>query len=253
MRFVKTTGLLLILLLQTKSAHSQWMPRDMLKEPSSALKALEDPSLNDLTIRVQEALKDTWCSPEKAKLIMELVAIKPGVSVDIGAFTGHTTLPMLVALQHVGKGEAYVVEPWSKEETLRGLPAGDPNTQWWAGIDMNEMRAHFTHLMNHWSLGQSYKLLNMSSEDALALLPTIDFLHIDGNFSAEGALKDSELYVHKVVPGGYILISNVFMKIDGKFTKTKALWPLFEHCEIVCEIDNSNTLLFRKKANYNVE
>jgi hypothetical protein len=32
----------------------------------------------------------------------------------------------------------------------------------------------------------------------------------------------------------------------------KALWPLFETCDIVSEIDNGNTLLFRKIANEKV-
>ena len=71
--------------------------------------------------------------------------------------------------------------------------------------------------------------------------------HLDGNFSEEGAWQDSEVYLPKVVPGGYILLSNALVSVAGQSAKMKALWPLFDRCDVVCEIDDSNTLLFRKR------
>ena len=87
----------------------------------------------------------------------------------------------------------------------------------------------------------------MTSEQAIDHVPSIDFLHIDGNFSEKGALFDSKQYLPKVVPGGYVLISNVLVMIGAKPAKMKALWPLFDQCDVVCEIDDGNTLLFRKR------
>ena len=87
----------------------------------------------------------------------------------------------------------------------------------------------------------------MSSKKAVAYVPEIDFLHIDGNFSEEGALLDTQLYLPKVAKNGYILISNLLIMIGKHPSKMKALWPLFEQCEIICEIENGNAFLFRKK------
>ena len=90
----------------------------------------------------------------------------------------------------------------------------------------------------------------MTSHEAVYQIPEIDLLHLDGNFSKIGALLDSVLYLPKIVPGGYVLLSNALATAGGKATKMKALWPLFEQCDLICEIDQGNALLFRKKLAY---
>ncbi len=212
------------------------------------LSAAVSPEFARLEKKIVDFLKTSWCSEEKAKLILEYVVVnRPKVCVEIGVFTGSSTLPLLAGLQYVNHGFAYVIDAWSNKEAIQGLPQNDPNTVWWGSLDMEAVKNQFLHTMNQWSLSSYFQVLHMSSQEALTQLPEIDFLHLDGNFSEEGALLDTQLYLPKVVPKGHILISNVLTMIGNKPTKMKALWPLFEQCEIVCEIENGNAFLFRKK------
>ena len=80
---------------------------------------------------------------------------------------------------------------------------------------------------------------------AVEQVPEIDFLHLDGNFSEEGILLDIELFLPKVRPGGYILLSNLYQKLDGKLTKMRAMWTLFDSCEIIWNAD-PHAALFKK-------
>lgn len=214
------------------------------------LSASTDPGLIQLEQTIVSALKGSWCSEEKAKLILECVITnRPQVCVEIGPFTGSSTLPMLAALRYTNhKAQAYVIDAWSNEEAVRGLPKDDPNAIWWASLDMRAIKNQFTQTVNRWSLTSYVQVLHMSSERAVSLLPSINFLHLDGNFSAEGSSLDTRLYLPKVVPGGHILISNVLTMIGNQATKMKALWPLFESCELVSEIENGNALLFKKRV-----
>lgn len=213
-----------------------------------SLNAAHSPDLVQLEKKIVDFLKTSWCSEEKAKLILEyVVANRPKVCVEIGPFSGASTLPLLAGLQHINHGRAYVIDAWSNQEAIRGLPKEDPNAIWWSSLDMQAIKNQFIRTMAEWSLTPYFQVLHMSSRDAAEQFFQIDFLHLDGNFSEEGALLDTQLYLPKVVPNGHILISNVLTMIGSLPTKMKALYPLFEQCEIVSEIENGNAFLFRKK------
>ena len=212
------------------------------------LSAAQSPEFIKLEKKIISFVKNSWCSEEKAKLILEcVVENQPKVCVEIGAFTGSSTLPLLAGLQYVNHGYAYVVDAWSNQESIRGLPKNDPNAIWWGSLDMKAIKNQFDKTMSQWSLTPYFQVLHMSSQRAVAYLPEIDFLHIDGNFSEKGALLDTQLYLPKVAQNGYILLSNILIMIGEQPTKMRALWPLFEQCEIVREIENGNAFLFRKK------
>lgn len=244
-RVKKSACLSVVLLASMSSMQAEWDPECLLTENEQVLNS---PNLMKLENRVFEQVKNSWCSIDKAQLLMELVVLtKPKVCVEIGAFTGSSTLPMLAGLQYVGQGYAYIIDAWSAKEAVRGLPSGDPHTQWWADQHMKAAKKLFEQLLDQWSFRSYCQVLPMASRKAVGIMTAIDFLHLDGNFSEEGALQDSELYVPKVVSGGYILLSNALTMVDGKPTKMKALWIIFDQCDIICELDAGNTLLFRKK------
>lgn len=212
------------------------------------LAVLERPDLLTVEAEVLEHVRGSWCSEEKAKLLLELVVLTlPRVCVEIGAFSGSTTVAILAGLRHLGDGRCYVVEAWSNEEAIRGLPSDDVNTQWWAAVDMALVRSQFDQMLEHWSLQPWCEVLDEPSRAAAPQIPAIDLLHLDGSFSEEGAALDSEVYLPKVVAGGHVVLSNVLATIAGKPTKMRALWPLFDACDILCEADAGNTLLFRKR------
>lgn len=228
--------------------NAEWNPECLPIENENQLNVLKNPSLIDVENRVLEYVKNSWCSQEKAKLILELVVItQPKVCVEIGAFTGSSTLPMLAGLQYLKHGHAYIIDAWSNEEAIRGWPIKDPNTEWWSSLDMPILKNHCIYMIDSWSLSSYCHVLHMTSQKAVSQIPSIDFLHLDGNPAEAGALLDSELYLPKVVPGGYVLLSNALVMLGEKPTKMKALWPIFDQCDIVWELENGNTLLFRKK------
>ncbi len=225
-----------------------WYPECLAATHASELAVVEDRAFVELERRVLDALTCTWCSQDKARLLLELVVItRPAVSVEIGAFTGSCTLPMLAGLQYLGRGRAYVVEAWSTDEAVRGLPPGEVNATWWGGLDMRAVRRQFEAMLEAWALGAHCEVVAEPSRDAVSRVPPMDFLHLDGNFSEAGALADTESYLPRLAAGGYTLLSNALVSVAGKLTKVKALWPLFDQCEIVAEVDDGNTLLFRKR------
>ena len=243
----KLVCLCAVLFLSTNTMVADWDPDCLSIDNESALEILSSSELVDLEHKIFEYVKNSWCSENKAKLLFELMVLtKPQVSVEIGAFTGSSTLPFLAALKYIGSGKAYVIDAWSTEEAIRGLPKEDVNTIWWETLNMQAVQNHFMHMLTSWSLHPYCEVLHMTSQQAANQIPFIDFLHLDGNFSEAGALQDSEVYLPKVKSGGYILLSNTLVMIGGKATKMQALWPIFDQCDIICELDSGNTLLFRK-------
>lgn len=248
MNFIKLVCLFTVFFINVNVLNAEWQAEYLPLENEKTLEVLNNPALSTLKNRVYGYIKNSWCSQEKAKLLLELIVItKPKVCVEIGAFTGSSTLPILAGLRYLKQGNAYIIDAWSSKEAIRGLPSTDPNNIWWGSLNMKDIKNQFDRMINTWFFHPFCQTLQMTSKEAVSRIPEIDFLHLDGNFSEEGALLDSELYVPKVVPGGYILLSNALIMIGNKPAKMKALWPIFDQCDIVCEIEQGNTLLFRKK------
>lgn len=226
---------------------AEWNPDYLSLDPKAVNEVLRNRNLIKCEKKVLNFVKGSWCSEEKAKMIMDLIALtRPNVCVEIGVFSGSSTLPILAGLKYVKNGQAYVVDAWTNSDATFGLPKEDPNTIWWNSLDMNAIKDQFTQMVKKWNLEPYCQVLHMPSKTAASKIPAINFLHLDGNFSEAGALRDSTIYIPKVVSGGYILLSNALVMIDGKPTKMRALWPLFDQCEIICELEYGNTLLFRK-------
>lgn len=208
---------------------------------------IPDKKFNALKQEVFFYLNGSWCSETKANLLMDLIVqTKPNVCVEIGAFSGSCVLPVAATLKFLEKGKVYAVDAWSNSDAINGLDPNDKNTIWWSQVPMEKMKAKFDETIMKWILAEYCTTLHMTSEQAVDYFQTIDFLHLDGNFSEEISLKDAELYLPKVRSGGFILLSNLFNVVGDKLTKMKTLWRLMDECEVVFEIENSNVVLFRK-------
>jgi hypothetical protein len=204
-------------------------------------------SFQKLKNRVADYLAGSWCSKEKAFLIMDLIATeKPKVCVEIGVFTGSSFLPMAAALQYVKDGKAIGIDPWSNEEAIKHLPASDPNTKWWSQVDMGVVRKIFDKMVQDWDLTPFCHVIAESSENAFSHIESIDFIHFDGNFSEEGSMQDVVLYLPKVKSGGYILLSNVCLSVDNMQPKVESFFHLLDECEVVFELEGGNAYLLRK-------
>ncbi len=202
---------------------------------------LAEESYDQLKSRMTTLLKGSWCSYDKMALLMDVVLMeKPRICVEVGAFTGSSVLPVAAALSYLGSGTVYAIDAWSNAVAIRNMKEKDPNKLWWSTVSMSDAKYCFKALMKAGGVSDYVKPIPALSEEAVSRFDTIDFLHLDGDYSQEGALRDVQLYLPKLKNGGYVLLSNICA------TKLFALYELFEACDIVIEIDSGATMLLRK-------
>jgi len=249
---MKRLLIIFILLGFPMAAYCTWNPKECLsKEYSASLDLLQDPDFVNLKAKViSHVHNDLWHSEEKVNLLMDIVLLtKPENCVEVGTYAGASFLPIAAALRFIGHGHAFAIDPWSGAEALRGIPKSDEyHNKLYAYVNMDWIHQQFLDTMENWSLDSYCTSYWAPSGQAIDHIDQIDFLHLDGNYSEEGALLDAQLYLPKVLPGGYILLSHVFIVVDKKCTKMKALWYLLDRCEIIAEIPHVNgyAVLFRK-------
>jgi len=244
-------SVLLTLMLWGIVGHASWDARDLSEVGlvhGMHLQQLETEEFHHLKSTVIDYLNGSWCSKEKATLIMELIMLeRPKVCVEVGVFTGSSLLPIGATLKYVNHGKVYAVDAWSNEEAVLGLTEGESNYVWWSSLDMRGIYYTCVALIRSFELFPYCTVLIQPSRDAVAYIgEPIDFLHLDGNFSQEESLKDVTLYLPKVRKGGYILISNVFYTINEQHLRFQSLVTALDSCVIVCGIDGSNSVLLKK-------
>ena len=232
-------------------AHAEWEPDYLI---SSGLirgehrKDLENKSFQRLKSFIVKYSKDGWCSSEKAALLMDLIVLeRPMTCVEIGVYEGFTLIPIASALKHLHHGgTVYAIDPWSNSEAIRWMTKDSADRSWWGSVDLERVYRSFLDKLDD-IIGDSYcKVLRETSEDAADRIGSIDFLHLDGNLGAEGAIADVALYLPKVKKGGYILVSNILHTIGEEQPRLEAFSMALDDCEIVCGVDSSNSVLLRK-------
>ena len=224
----------------TGGAANSWNP--------SGLNTRSNCEFNKLKMNVTEALTNGWCSAEKAQLLMDLVLLtRPEVCVEVGAFTGSSILPVAMVLKYLNHGKVFAIDAWSNAQAIQHLDDEDPNKLWWSQVDMHAVHEGFKQLIATRSLTNFCTEIHGPSEKAVGKIPErIDFLHLDGDYSEIGALRDVELYVPKVKSGGYILLSNFYIMVNREQPKIRAFCALFDTCEFVASIEQDNAILFKK-------
>jgi predicted O-methyltransferase YrrM len=234
-----------ILSLMISTVSSVWNPEEL---EIANLQPLNDVEYQNLKNKVCNGLDGYWCSVDKAEMLMDLVYLsKPRICVEIGVFAGGSAIPIAVALKHAKAGTLYAIDPWSVRESLKNLASNDPNREWFRNLNMIVARNQFRKKINMMRVQRNCRVLSESSEKAVSKIPAIDFLHIDGNYSEYNSLHDVEKYLPKVKVGGYILLSNIFIIVNGNQPKLKALSKLHRSCEFVCELEEGHVALFRKE------
>ncbi len=209
------------------------------------LEALRDPAYQSLKAKVQSKLVNTWCLPQKAELIMDvIVSERLNNCVEIGVFTGSSFLPIVSSLKYLGQGHAYAIDAWSNEEAIKYMDDEDPNKNWWAQVNMRKAHTFFQKRIQ--SFRKYYTELYSTSEEAAHQIGEIDFLHLDGNYTTEGSLEDGILYCPKVKIGGYILVSNAHICIDHDLPKLDLLYYIEGFCDIIRMVEGGNAILYQK-------
>ena len=169
---------------------------------------------------------DGWCTESKAEKMIDLVLeTEPDVIVEVGVFGGKSLLPMAVALDEIGKGIAYGIDPWTSTASAEGMDG--VNEEWWGSLDHEAIYQRLLGKINQFKLNDRVELIRATSEDAPAI-PNIDILHIDGNHSEKAAYFDATKWVPLVKPGGLVIFDDITWG-----TTSKAVNWFDERCEKV--------------------
>lgn len=181
---------------------------------------------------------DGWCTQEKAiSLAQAVLTAKPGMSVELGVYTGRSLFAIALALRHLGAGHVIAVDPWQPSASIEGWT--DENRDWWGKLDHNKIYDQFMHFKRKLGLDKWISTIACTSDDAFRLLTgfrsasRIDLLHIDGNHNEAQALRDVEGFVPMVPEGGLVY----FDDLDWKST-LPAQQRLVELCTTVGQVGN---------------
>ncbi len=165
-----------------------------------------------------------WCTPEKARLIMRLVAETGAgrenpVCVDIGVYGGKSLHPFCLALRSMGRGQVYGIDPWSNLEAVAGYEGVDRD--FWASVDFDSM--YDICLDGIQSLGAGdYVCLLRTTSDLAPEVRDVCVLHLDGQHTSQVS-KDVVRWAPMLVDGGYFLVNDIDWSDD-----TRAAGPILE-------------------------
>jgi predicted O-methyltransferase YrrM len=216
------------------------------------LTVLDEPEFLALKNQVKKYLKKPAASGEKIDFLMDLIYLdRPHVCVEIGVFKGDSLLPTAAVLKFLKQGKIYAIDPWNKNEAVKYLdPDGLLECYRWIHVNWEKLFKSFKTRLNFWQLNDTCQCLRLPSAQAvseIAKIGKIDFLHIDGNCSKEGSLEDVRNYLPLVRSGGYVLLSNAFLRINYKYVKADAGNLILNDCEFIASVDSGSSVLYKKR------
>lgn len=176
---------------------------------------------------------------EMAEVIYET---KPQIVVEIGTFGGAASIPMAFVLRENNDGgKIYCVDPWKLEYAMEG--EWEANQNWYKNnIDIDDIHKKFMHAAWSHNLDEWLVVIRAASQHCYELFPKIDVLLLDGNHSEIASFRDAELYVPRVVSGGYVLVDDQDwnVKQGDKMVPSlqKALIFIKEQCDLVKQSGN---------------
>lgn len=193
----------------------------------------------------------TSLSPQQGQLLKEFVGnISPQTIVEIGSFIGISTLWMAAGLERSGNnavlhaidlfGEIMPCFPYRcgyLEDPLAFARQSAVSAQLAHRIQF--------HKMDSYQVGQHF--------DTIINKP-VDLLYIDGDHSIRGCMNDFALFAPHVVPGGYIILHDIYPEHCGWDGPRYLLdyiiksSPRFEAIEIKTRPRNYGIAIIQKKV-----
>lgn len=149
-----------------------------------------------------------WCSVAKAQtLAAAVIALRPEVSVEIGVFGGRSLFPIALAHKEIGKGRVVAIDPWSRNCSRQGQ-TGD-HAKWWGEVaDHEAVYRDFLKHCRELCVAHLVSIQRMTS-DLCNPPPVIDLFSLDGNHSAEQAIRDVRRYCPNVRVGGMMFLDDL--------------------------------------------
>ncbi|HEX2579776.1 MAG TPA: class I SAM-dependent methyltransferase [Rhabdochlamydiaceae bacterium] len=180
-----------------------------------------------------------WCTESKAGVLIDIVLkTRPQKILEIGVYGGKSVIPMACALQALGRGIIYGIDPWDNNAAIQGVMNED-NLKYWALIDLQAIKRELMMKIRQFNLENQIVLLETTSEAAEPIYD-IDILHIDGNHSDVTSYFDVTHWVPFVRPGGWIILDDMTWYENGVFTTARAAKWLDDHCKKLAEFKDDS-------------
>ena len=213
------------------------------QQPSSHMEQIIDQekaaAIKNCALR-NMSLCDGWCSDQKGAFLIDLVLkTKPQVIVEIGVWGGKSFVPMASALQGLGQGIAYGIDPWDNQASIEAVtePA---NLDYWGWVDHKLVKGRLIGKIKQFCLENYIELIQKTSEDTDPI-SDIDLLHIDGNHSDKTSYFDVTKWVPYVRSGGWIIFDDMTWHESGAFTTARAVEWLNANCIKFAEFTDACT------------
>lgn len=157
------------------------------------------------------------CSCAKATYIAQLITNENlQVTLDIGVYRGRSFFPQAFAHAHYTGGIAYGVDPYSNIEAFQYDQHKCKQAvlnEFATNTDFEALYRYVLSFLTTHDLNQHAQLLRMRSDHAAKYFHDInvkfDLIHIDGNHDAACVVKDVQLYLELLRPGGYLIMDDV--------------------------------------------
>lgn len=184
-----------------------------------------------------------WCWEEKALAMAELiVTTKPKVVVEIGVFGGKSLIPQALAVRDNKAGIVYGIDSWRNEDCIED-ERDELGKEWWSNLRLHEVHRYAVEQIWKFGMEKWCVLIRAQSQHCARLFNQIDILHIDGCHSEVASCRDVDIYLPRVVPGGYVWFD------DTNWGSTNRAVALMDaRCVMVQEIAGGNTCrLYQKR------
>lgn len=147
-----------------------------------------------------------WCSVERASEQAAMVlSLRPVFSVEIGVWGGRSTIAMALAHKLLGTGQVWAIDPWSREESIKGQTGA--NLEWWSNVDHDLVYREFLAALKRLEIDDRVLVMRMPSREVNPP-DGMGFVITDGNHSDE-ATSDMQRFGPKMRVGGIMFCDDL--------------------------------------------
>jgi len=136
-----------------------------------------------------------WLSAAEGDLLYTLARqCTSACIVEIGSYQGKSTTFLAAGSEAGSRVPVYAIDPHS------GSKASPEGVE---GVERQIARAGLSHLVR--------PIVSPSTDAAPGFHEPIEFLFIDGNHQLRAVTEDWDMWVHKVIPGGYVALHDTVL------------------------------------------
>lgn len=190
-----------------------------------------------------------WCSQAKAQLLVDLVLEhKPALACEIGVWGGASLIPIALALEQLGKGKVFGIDPWTPADAIEGM-LEQANVDWWKGVSYEQpFRSCLAHIHGLGLTGY-VEILRARSEDVVGKFAdaSLGLIHFDGNHSKGVSLRNVTAYWPKLAPGAIAVLDDVNWTEANEKTQAESVDFILAAADKIAECDDGNCHVYRLK------